>query len=204
MLYAAGNHLFRSTNEGQSWEIISPDLTRADSTKLGPSGGPITKDNTGVEYYATIFSVAESPYDPKILWMGSDDGLVHLTRDGGASWVDITPDGMPEWMQINDLIAHPTQEGSAYFAGTRYKLDDFSPYIYKTTNYGMDWELIVNGIDNHHFTRAIQPIIRMQGFYGLARSLGCVYRLMTARIGRYFSRIYPLSPSQIWIGKIMT
>ncbi|MCY3999412.1 MAG: glycosyl hydrolase [Bacteroidetes bacterium] len=157
VLYAAGNHLFRSTNEGQSWEMISPDLTRADSTKLGPSGGPITKDNTGVEYYATIFSVAESPYDPKILWAGSDDGLVHLTRDGGASWVDITPEGMPDWMQINDLIAHPTQEGSAYFAGTRYKLDDFSPYIYKTTNYGMDWEMIVNGIDEHHFTRAIQP-----------------------------------------------
>jgi len=157
ILYAAGNHLFRSTNEGQSWEIISPDLTRADSTKLGPSGGPITKDNTGVEYYATIFSVAESPHDPNIIWAGSDDGLIHITCDGGTSWIDITPDDMPEWMQINDLIAHPTEDGSAYFAGTRYKLDDFLPYIYKTSNYGMDWELIVSGIDDQHFTRAIQP-----------------------------------------------
>ncbi|MCY4204190.1 MAG: glycosyl hydrolase [Bacteroidetes bacterium] len=156
ILYAAGNHLFRTTNEGQSWEMISPDLTRADSTKLGPSGGPITKDNTGVEYYATIFTVAESPQDPQIIWVGSDDGLVHITRDGGDTWTDITPSGMPEWMQINDLIAHPTMEGAAYFAGTRYKLDDFSPYIYKTINYGMDWELIVNGIDSQHFARAIQ------------------------------------------------
>ena len=157
VLYAAGNHLFRTTNEGQSWEMVSPDLTRADSTKLGPSGGPITKDNTGVEYYATIFTVAESPHDPQVLWAGTDDGLVHITRDGGATWEDITPEGMPEWMQVNDLVAHPTMEGGAYFAGTRYKLDDFTPYIYKTTNYGAGWELIVDGIDEQHFTRAIQP-----------------------------------------------
>ena len=157
VLYAAGNHLFRTTNEGQSWEMVSPDLTRADPTKLGPSGGPITKDNTGVEYYATIFTVAESPHDPQVLWAGSDDGLVHITRDGGATWEDITPAGMPEWMQVNDLVAHPTMEGGAYFAGTRYKLDDFKPYIYKTTNYGAGWELIVDGIDEQHFTRAIQP-----------------------------------------------
>ena len=157
VLYAAGNHLFRTTNEGQSWEMVSPDLTRADSSKLGPSGGPITKDNTGVEYYATIFTVAESPHDPQVLWAGSDDGLVHITRDGGATWEDITPEGMPEWMQINDLVAHPTMEGGAYFAGTRYKLDDFKPYVYKTTNYGAGWELIVDGIDEQHFTRAIQP-----------------------------------------------
>ncbi len=157
VLYAAGNHLFRTTNEGQSWEIMSPDLTRADSTKLGPSGGPITKDNTGVEYYATIFSMAESPHDAQVIWVGSDDGLVHITRDGGDTWTDITPEGMPEWMQINELVAHPMKEGAAYLAGTRYKLDDFAPYIYKTTNYGADWELIVDGIDSQHFTRSVQP-----------------------------------------------
>ena len=157
VLYAAGNHLFRTTNEGQSWEMMSPDLTRADSTKLGPSGGPITKDNTGVEYYATIFAMAESPHDAQVIWVGSDDGLVHITRDGGDTWTDITPEGMPEWMQINEVVAHPLKEGAAYFAGTRYKLDDFAPYIYKTTNYGADWELIVDGIDSQHFTRSIQP-----------------------------------------------
>jgi len=157
VLYTAGNHLFRSTTEGQSWDMISPDLTRADSSKLGPSGGPITKDNTGVEYYATIFTVAESPYDPAVLWTGSDDGLVHITRDGGATWTDITPAGLPEWMQINDLVANPIEPGGAYFAGTRYKLDDFAPYLYKTTDYGTSWTRIDSGIDPEHFTRAIQP-----------------------------------------------
>ena len=157
VLYAAGNHLFRSTTEGQSWEIISPDLTRADSSKLGPSGGPITKDNTGVEYYATIFTLAESPHDAAVLWAGSDDGLLHVTRDGGATWTDVTPDGMPEWMMINDIVAHPFEEGGAYFAGTRYKLDDFTPYLYKTVDFGATWTMITDGIDAQHFTRAIQP-----------------------------------------------
>ena len=157
VLYTAGNHLFRTTDEGQSWEMISPDLTRADSTQLGPSGGPITKDNTGVEYYATIFSVAESMHDPQVIWAGSDDGLVHITRDGGASWTDITPPDMPEWMQINDLVANPHQPGGAYFAGTRYKLDDFAPYLYTTNDFGMSWQRINDGIDAQHFTRAIQP-----------------------------------------------
>ncbi len=157
VLYTAGNHLFKSTNEGQSWEILSPDLTRADSSKLGPSGGPITKDNTGVEYYATIFALAESAHDPQVLWVGSDDGLVHVTRDGGATWTDVTPKGMPEWMMVNDLVAHPFEGGGVYMAGTRYKLDDFAPYLYRTEDYGETWAEIAAGIDRQHFTRAIQP-----------------------------------------------
>lgn len=157
VLYAAGNHLFRTTNEGQTWVMISPDLTRADSSMLGPSGGPITKDNTGVEYYATIFTVAESVHDPDVLWAGSDDGLVHVTRSGGADWEDVTPEGMPEWMMINDLVAHPFEPGGAYMAGTRYKLDDFRPYLYRTVDYGRTWTKITAGIDALHFTRAIQP-----------------------------------------------
>ena len=157
VLYTAGNHLFRSVTEGQSWEIISPDLTRADSAKLSSSGGPITKDNTGVEYYATIFTVAESQHDAHVLWTGSDDGLVHMTRDGGATWTDVTPDGMPEWMMINDMSVHPFEEGGLYMAGTRYKLDDFQPYLYKTMDFGETWTEITGGIDRQHFTRAIQP-----------------------------------------------
>ncbi len=157
VLYTAGNHLFRSTTQGHSWDIISPDLTRADSSKLGPSGGPITKDNTGVEYYATIFTVAESPHDANVLWAGSDDGLIHVTRDGGATWTDVTPDAMPEWMMINDIVAHPFAEGGAYMAGTRYKLDDFQPYLYRTSDFGETWTRITDGIDPLHFTRAIQP-----------------------------------------------
>ena len=159
VLYTAGNHLFKSTNEGQTWQMMSPDLTRADSSKLGPSGGPITKDNTGVEYYATIFTVAESPHDPNVIWTGSDDGLVYITQNGGQDWVNITPSvsDMPEWMMVNDVVANPFEPGGAYMAGTKYKLDDFRPYLYKTTDFGQTWTKITNGIDDQHFTRAIQP-----------------------------------------------
>ena len=149
VLYTAGDHLFKTTNEGQSWEVISEDLTRADPAKLGSSGGPITQDNTSVEYYATIFTVAESPHDRNVLWTGSDDGLIHVTRDGGKTWTNVTPPArlMPEWIQVNDIVAHPFEPGGLYVAATMYKSDDFR----KT------WTKIVDGIDPQHFTRTIQP-----------------------------------------------
>ncbi len=158
-LYTAGNRLFRSTNEGQSWEPISPDLTRNDNSRQGPSGGPITKDNTSVEYYCTIFTVAESPLEKGVIWTGSDDGLIHVTRDGGKSWKNVTPPGLPEWAQINSIEAHPFEKGGAYVAATRYKLDDLHPYLYRTTNYGATWTRIANdanGIDPAHFTRVVR------------------------------------------------
>ena len=120
-LYAASNHLHVSYNEGQSWDIISPDLTRNDPKTLGPSGGPITKDNTGVEYYGTIFAVAESPTEKNLIWTGSDDGLIHVTRDGGKNWKNVTPKKMPEWMMINSIEVNPFKNGSVYIVGTRYK-----------------------------------------------------------------------------------
>ena len=162
-LYTAANVLFKSTNDGQTWEAISPDLTRNDRTKLGPSGGPITKDNTSVEYYCTIFTGLESPLEPGLLWCGSDDGLVHISRDGGKSWEKVTPPDLPEWSQINSIEAHPTQKGGLYLAATRYKLDDFQPYLYKTTDYGKNWTKIVNGIKSDHFTRVIRADPKRQG-----------------------------------------
>ncbi len=155
-LYTASNHLHVSTDEGQSWDIISPDLTRNDSTKLGPSGGPITKDNTSVEYYCTIFAAVESPRVKDLLWVGSDDGLVHLTRDGGKNWENVTPKGMPEWIMINSIEADPHNDGGAYLACTMYKSGDFRPYLYKTKDYGKTWTKIVNGIDDEHFTRVVR------------------------------------------------
>ena len=157
-LYTAGNVLFKTTDEGESWQAISPDLTRADTTKLGSSGGPITQDNTSIEYYATIFAAVESPVKAGVIWTGSDDGLIYLTRDGGENWEEVTPPAklMPEWMQINSLEAHTTEPGGLYVAGTRYKLDDFTPYLYKTTNYGKSWRKITKGIDPKHFTRVIR------------------------------------------------
>lgn len=155
-LYSAANVLFKSTDEGQSWEPISPDLTRDDKSKQGPSGGPITKDNTGVEVYCTIFSAAESPLEPGVLWCGSDDGLIHVSRDAGGNWENVTPPQLPEWTQINSIEVHPTKAGGLYVAGTRYKLDDYKPYLLKTTDYGKTWETINDGIDPAHFTRVIR------------------------------------------------
>jgi photosystem II stability/assembly factor-like uncharacterized protein len=163
LLYAAGNRLWATRNEGQSWEAISGDLTRNDPERLGPSGGPITKDNTGVEYYCTIFALAEDHFAPGAIWAGSDDGLVHVTRDGGQTWENVTPKGLPEWAQINGLEADPHREGAAYLAATRYKSDDFAPYLYRTEDWGRSWKKITKGIDELHFTRAIRVDPERQG-----------------------------------------
>ncbi len=154
-LYAGGQMVFRTTNDGQSWTTISPDLTRNDSTKGRPSGGPITKDNTSVEYYGTVFTIAPSPRDGNVIWVGSDDGLVHVTRDGGATWQDVTPPGLPEAM-ISLIEASPNDPGTAYVAATRYKFDDFAPYIYRTGDYGRTWRRITNGIPATHFIRVVR------------------------------------------------
>ena len=163
VLYTAANVLFKTTNGGESWEQISEDLTRNDASKLGSSGGPITKDNTSVEYYCTIFAACESATDKETIWTGSDDGLLHVTRDSGKSWTDVTPPDMPEWSQINSIEAHPTEAGGLYVAATRYKLDDFEPYLFKTTDYGKTWTKITNGIDSKHFTRVIRSSTTREG-----------------------------------------
>lgn len=162
-LFAAGNVLFKTEDEGASWQQVSPDLTRNDSSKLGSSGGPITQDNTSVEYFCTIFAAVESLHEPDVIWAGSDDGLLHITRDGGKNWSNVTPPDMPEWMQINSIEPHPTEKGGLYVAGTRYKSDDFKPYLYKTTDYGATWTQINKGIDRKHFTRVIRADPVRQG-----------------------------------------
>ncbi|HEX4965110.1 MAG TPA: glycosyl hydrolase [Thermoanaerobaculia bacterium] len=172
-LYSAAQVLFKSTDAGQSWTAISGDLTRNDKSRLGSSGGPITKDNTSVEYYGTIFAVAESPLEPGTIWAGSDDGLVHLTRDGGKTWKNVTPKGLPEWIQINAIDASPFDKGGAYVAATMYKSDDFHPYLYKTTDYGATWTRIDAGIDPSHFTRVVRadPARRGLLYAGTEREL---------------------------------
>ena len=162
-LYAASNHLHATDDEGQHWKLMSPDLSRNDPKTLGPSGGPITKDNTGVEYYGTIFAASESAYEPGVIYTGSDDGLVNITKNNGETWSNITPKKMPEWMMINCIEVDPFTKGGAYIVGTKYKSGDYRPYIYKTENYGKSWKLIVNGISNEDFTRALRADPKRKG-----------------------------------------
>ena len=162
-LYTFSQHVHVTENEGQSWDIISPDLTRSDPEKLKSSGGPITQDNTSVEYYCTIFAAQESPLKEGLLWVGSDDGLIHVTQDGGKTWDNVTPKGMPEWMMINSIEPSAFDEGTCYVAGTKYKTGDFAPYLYKTTDYGKSWKKITNGINGEHFTRALREDPKRKG-----------------------------------------
>ncbi|MBK6901887.1 MAG: glycosyl hydrolase [Saprospirales bacterium] len=162
-LYTASNHLHVTTNGGESWQTISPDLTRNDSSRLGSSGGPITQDNTSVEYYCTIFALAESPLNGDVLWTGSDDGLIHLTRDQGRSWVNVTPKNLPEWAQINSIEADPFEEGGLYVAATRYKSGDFKPYLFRTKDFGKTWKQMNEGIGPEQFTRVVRADPKRKG-----------------------------------------
>ncbi len=155
-LYTAGNHLFSTENEGQSWQTISPDLTTNDKSKQASSGGPITQDNTSVEYYSTIFAATESALEQDLLWTGSDDGLIHVSKDGGKHWENVTPSEAGKWMMWNCIETDPFKKGTAYFVGTKYKSDDYSPYIFKTEDYGKSWNKITDGINPMHFTRAMR------------------------------------------------
>ncbi len=162
-LYAFSNHVHVTENEGQSWSLLSDDLTRNDATKLVSSGGPITQDNTSVEYYCTIFAANESPLKEGLLWVGSDDGLIHITKNGGESWENVTPSNLPEWSMINSIEPSAFDEGTCYVAATRYKLGDFEPYLYKTTDYGKTWSKITNGIKSEHFTRVLREDPKRKG-----------------------------------------
>ena len=155
-LYFAGEVLFKTTDAGMSWNIISPDLTRNDKQKQQSSGGPITKDNTGVEVYDTIFSVVESPAQKDLIWVGTDDGLVHLTRDGGQHWENITPKAMPEWGTVSTIEASSKDAGTAYVAVERHKMDDLAPYVFKTTDFGKTWTKLVNGIPANVYVHAVR------------------------------------------------
>jgi photosystem II stability/assembly factor-like uncharacterized protein len=174
-LYAAGNLLFRSLDEGHSWQAISPDLTRNDKSKQGSSGGPITQDNTSVEYYSTIFTVSESALQQGVIWAGTDDGLVQITRDGGKTWTNVTPRDLPEVAQINAIEASPHDAGSAYFAATAYKSDDYKPYIYKTSDYGRTWRKVVAGIAEDAFTRVVREDPNRRGFLYAGTETGMYY-----------------------------
>jgi photosystem II stability/assembly factor-like uncharacterized protein len=155
-LWIAGNRVFRSVDEGQSWEAVSGDLTRNDPARLGLSGGPITRDNTGAEVYCTIFALAESCHERDVLWAGTDDGLVHLSRDRGVTWQPVTPPDLPSFALVSVLEPSPHDPAVCYLAATCYKLDDARPYLFKTADYGRTWKRITNGLPDSEFTRVIR------------------------------------------------
>ncbi|HEY0604275.1 MAG TPA: hypothetical protein VGD58_15250 [Herpetosiphonaceae bacterium] len=194
VLYVGGNRVFKTTNEGQSWQPISPDLTRADPATLQPTGGPINRDSIGAETYATVFAFAESPHEPGVLWAGSDDGVLHISRNGGESWDKITPSELPEWTMISCIELSPYDKATAYVAGTRYKLDDYRPYLYKTTDYGQSWQKIDAGIPEHDFTRVIRVDPERQGLLYAGTETGLYISFDDGANWQRFQLNLPITP----------
>ncbi len=155
-LYTSSQHVWLSEDDGQSWKKISPDLTYADPSTLGPTGGLITMDMNGPEIYATVFALVPSKHDINTIWAGSDDGLMHITRDGGENWQRITPPDMPKFTRISIIDESPHAPGTAYLAANRYQVDDRGAYVWRTRDYGQTWTKIITGISDGHFTRAIR------------------------------------------------
>ena len=233
-IYIGGNQILKTTDEGQSWQEISPDLTRADPETLKPSGGPINRDAVGAEHYATVYTLAESPHEPGVIWAGSDDGLLHITRDGGANWVEITPDphtqtpspikgegaSIPEssgsdspsptrgegarrvdtggrgWGGIMFTMIEPSPHdpATAYVTATRYKNDDYAPYVFKTTDYGASWTLIVDGIADDHFCRVVREDPTREGLLYLGTEFGLYVAFDGGANWQRFQLNLPISP----------
>jgi hypothetical protein len=171
IVYHAGNVLLRTRDGGVKWAEASPDLTADDDEKQGPGGSPITNEGAGGEIYGTIYYVAESPHDPATIWTGSDDGLVHLTRDSGAHWDGVTPPAIGEAM-INAIDVSPHDPATAYVAVTRYKFNDFTPLAFKTNDYGKTWKKIVSGIPDEAWVRVVREDPKRRGLLYMGTELG--------------------------------
>lgn len=173
VLYHAAQKVLRSTDEGTTWEEASPDLTRDDKSKEGYPGGPITREITGVETFPTIFYLAETPQEKDVMWAGTDDGLVWVTRDGTKTWQNVTPKGLPDTVQINAIDASPHEKGGAYVAATAYRMDDDRPFVYRTDDYGKSWTKITKGIPENVFVRVVREDPERRGllYAGTERGL---------------------------------
>ncbi|MDW3652604.1 MAG: glycosyl hydrolase [Bacteroidia bacterium] len=197
VIYHTSNYVHKSNNEGQSWEIISPDLTQDIDAYQDIPGGPIQHDATGVEVYSSIFAFEESPTDPNTLWAGSDDGKLHITTDGGESWNDITPPSMPEEGTINSIELSPHADGRAFIAVYRYRDGDFKPYIFQTDNHGMNWQLLTdgtNGIPADHFVRVVCEDPKEKGLLYAGTEFGMYLSFDEGRSWQSFQQNLPHTP----------
>ena len=194
VLYTAGEAVFRSTDDGHSWEQISGDLTRNDKTKQQPSGGPIQLDITSVEYYDTIFALAVSPRAKGLLWAGTDDGLVWLTRDGGKAWKKVTPPGLPEWGTVSQIDASAHAEGRAYVAVDRHRMDDFKAYAWRTQDFGATWTAISAGLPESAYMHAVREDPRQPGLLYAATELGVYVSFDDGARWQAFSLNLPMTP----------
>ena len=193
-LYVGSQHLHKSTDEGQTWEVISPDLSTNTVKMQDQSGGPITKDDTGVEYYCTVFVITPSTQEEGVIWIGTDDGKVHITKNGGESWTDITPKNMPEWGMVNSIDQSTHDPATAYMAVTRYKSDDFKPYLFKTNNYGKSWKIISKGIPDDAFTRVVREDPERKGLLYAGTESGMYISFDDGRNWQSFQLNLPIVP----------
>src|SRR5215471_5171969 len=193
-LYFAAQVLFKTTDEGMHWQVISPDLTRNEKSKEEASGGPITKDNTGVEVYCTIFAVAESPVQKDLIWAGSDDGLIHITTDGGKNWSNVTPKAMPEWGTVSMIEPSPYDAGTAYVAVQRHKMDDFAPYIFKTADFGETWTTLTNGIPSGTYVHSVREDKKRKGLLYAGTESGVYFSLNDGAGWQSLQTNLPVSP----------
>ena len=156
-VWLGSQFVHRSRDRGETWETVSPDLTTNNPELLGSSGGPITADNSGAEVHCTIFAFVESPIEAGVLWAGSDDGVVHISRDAGKTWNNVTPDGLEKPAMVSIIEASTFNAGTAYVTATRYKVDDLKPYIFRTSDYGASWHLATAGTPPDGFPPALPP-----------------------------------------------
>jgi photosystem II stability/assembly factor-like uncharacterized protein len=193
VIYHGGNKLLKTSNRGITWEEISPDLTRNDTTTIGWGGGPITNEGAGGEIYHTIYYVAESPFDANVIYTGSDDGLVHITKDGGKNWINITPPNLEEGM-VNQIEVSPHTAGTVYVAYTRYKFNDFTPHIFKSTDFGQTWKRIVNGIGADAHLRVVREDPKKKDLLYAGTELGLYISFDGGAQWSKFQRNLPIVP----------
>lgn len=194
VMYTCSQHVWKTTNDGQSWEKISPDLTYADPSTLGKTGGVITMDMNGPEIYATVFALAPSHHDINTIWAGSDDGKIHITRDGGKNWQDITPKELPKFSRVSIIDESLHRPGTLFVAANRYQVDDREPYVFKTHDYGKTWTKIIDGISSGHFARAVREDPVRQGLLFLGTEHGVYFSINDGELWQSLQLKLPDTP----------